>query len=440
MRFIILIYICSLTLFTSIDAFPKVPLAYKHNIETDTLLADGLNYKKILVGNQKTKFAVHVLEVNLLNHLLVPTVLKAGSHTLELAKLHDIITHTDSITEGKILGAINGSFWKAYTNNPIGACFIDGEIVELNPYKEWSGIYFDSLGKPFIDNYKITGKIRLKNGNEIILNRVNRRRDSLEIVLYNKYSGVEVPYVSKGKIDDEIATRMAVAMNELFENDSTEFDIDPEILRDELINEKRSNSLENSLIKCKLKYLSNPAVNKSIKCVVVAIDTGVIAIDTMSAVLSYGINIPYDMFPTLGDTLTLSYNTDVQTKVEFRNGITATPRLVRDGKAQHEALREGSKGRRFINSALSRTAVGYSKDKTKLYLVTVQTTSRSNFVKGANLKDMAMIMKSLGCHNAMNLDGGGSTVMVIDGKNVMSTIRPDASRRISVGLGVRQLP
>lgn len=440
MRFIILIYICSLTLTTSIDTFAKVPLAYKHNIEKDTLLTDGLSYKKIMVGNQKTKFAVHVLEVNLLNHLLVPTVMKAGSHTLELSKLHDIITHTDSITEGKILGAINGSFWKAYTNNPIGACFIDGEIVELNPYKEWSGIYFDSLGKPFIDNYKITGKILLNNGNEIILNRVNRRRDSLEIVLYNKYGGTEVPHVQKGKIDDEIATRMAFAMNEMFEHDSTEFDIDPEVLRQELLTEKRSNSLENSLIKCKLKYLDNPAINKSIKCVVVAIDTGLMEIDTMSAVLSYGINIPYDMFPNLGDTLTLSYKTDVQTKVQFRNGITATPRLVRDGKAQHEALKEGSKGKRFINSALSRTAVGYSKDKTKLYLVTVQTTTRSNFIKGANLKDMAMIMKSLGCYDAMNLDGGGSSVMVIDGKNVMSTLRPDASRRISVGLGVRLLP
>jgi exopolysaccharide biosynthesis protein len=53
---------------------------------------------------------------------------------------------------------------------------------------------------------------------------------------------------------------------------------------------------------------------------------------------------------------------------------------------------------------------------------------------------MAMIMKSLGCYDAMNLDGGGSSVMVIDGKNVMSTLRPDASRRISVGLGVRLLP
>ena len=53
---------------------------------------------------------------------------------------------------------------------------------------------------------------------------------------------------------------------------------------------------------------------------------------------------------------------------------------------------------------------------------------------------MAIIMKSLGCYEAINLDGGGSTVMVIDGKNVMSILRPDASRRVSVGLGVRLLP
>lgn len=440
MKFKSTIYFSLILVFGQVILSAKVPLAYKHNVVSDTLLADGLTYKKILMGNQKTKFSVHVLEVNLLNHRLIPTVMKAGSHALELAKLQDIVAHTDSLTEGTILGAVNGSFWRAYTNNPIGACFIDGEIVELNPYKEWSGMYFDSLGKPFIDNYKITGKILLNNGNEIILNRVNRRRDSLEIVLYNKFGGAEIPHIAKGKIDDEIAVRMAIGMNELFENDSTEFEIDPEILKQELLNEKRSNSLENSLIKCKLKYLDKPAVNKTIECVVVAIDSGLMPIDSMSAILSYGINVPYDKFPSLGDTLLLSYYTDVNPNVEFWNGLSSTPRLVRNGIPKHEAIKEGSKGKRFINRALSRTAAGYSKDKMKLYLVTVQSSSKSNFIKGANLKDMSMIMSSLGCHNAINLDGGGSTIMVIDGKNVMNPIRPDASRRVSVGLGIILLP
>lgn len=429
---VILIFI----LFISPNLYSQVPAAYKHNMVKDSVLSEGLIYKFYKMGNQKTKFAVHLIEADLTLPNNQPIVMKARSHALELDKLQNIINHTDSLYNGRIAGAVNGSFWRAYSNNAIGACFIDGEIVELNPYKEWSGIYFDSIGKPSINNFKITGKIELKNGNEIILNRLNRRRDSMEIVLYNRFGGSEIPHVSTKKIDDELATRLAIAMNELFENDSTEFEISPDRLRQELLNEKRSNSLENSLIKCKLLYLDSPLINKNIRCVVAQIDTGVISIDLNTAVLSFGIGVPFDLFPNLGDTLILSYTTNFESQTEFFHGLTATPRLVRNGKAQHEARAEGSTGRRFINNQLPRTAVGYNKEKTKLYLVTVQGSSRSNHIKGANLNDMANIMKSLGCFDAMNLDGGGSSIMVIDGKNVMNVQNPNASRHIAVGLGI----
>jgi len=37
---------------------------------------------------------------------------------------------------------------------------------------------------------------------------------------------------------------------------------------------------------------------------------------------------------------------------------------------------------------------------------------------GLTLSELAQIMKNLGCINAMNLDGGGSTVMFVNGKVV----------------------
>jgi hypothetical protein len=36
----------------------------------------------------------------------------------------------------------------------------------------------------------------------------------------------------------------------------------------------------------------------------------------------------------------------------------------------------------------------------------------------------------------MNLDGGGSSIMLVNNKNVLLPGRPDASRRLSVGIGV----
>jgi exopolysaccharide biosynthesis protein len=123
-------------------------------------------------------------------------------------------------------------------------------------------------------------------------------------------------------------------------------------------------------------------------------------------------------------------------KTVFFNSVSGTPRLVRKGKDRHEAIAEGSKGRRFIRHRLPRTAIGFSRDKSKVFIVTVEQGNRKNKTNGANLTELARIMKKLGCYEAMNLDGGGSSIMLINNCNVMKSERPDYSRKLSVGLGV----
>jgi exopolysaccharide biosynthesis protein len=49
---------------------------------------------------------------------------------------------------------------------------------------------------------------------------------------------------------------------------------------------------------------------------------------------------------------------------------------------------------------------------------------------------MADIMEYIGCYTAQNLDGGGSTNMVIGSDNITN---PTVSRRLSVGLAVLSL-
>ena len=53
---------------------------------------------------------------------------------------------------------------------------------------------------------------------------------------------------------------------------------------------------------------------------------------------------------------------------------------------------------------LSRSAVGYSKDGTKVYLITSEQYGDS---KGVNLAELQQIMVKLGVYKGMNLDGGG---------------------------------
>jgi len=63
-----------------------------------------------------------------------------------------------------------------------------------------------------------------------------------------------------------------------------------------------------------------------------------------------------------------------------------------------------------------RTAVGINKNGRFLYLVVVD--GRQPFYsEGASLADLAQILIRYGAHMAMNLDGGGSSTMVIQGED-----------------------
>ncbi|MCL4527964.1 MAG: phosphodiester glycosidase family protein [Chloroflexi bacterium] len=63
-----------------------------------------------------------------------------------------------------------------------------------------------------------------------------------------------------------------------------------------------------------------------------------------------------------------------------------------------------------------RTAIGYSKNGRYLYLVVVDGR-QPLYSEGITLKELADLMISLGAQYAMNLDGGGSSTMVIEGKD-----------------------
>ena len=62
-----------------------------------------------------------------------------------------------------------------------------------------------------------------------------------------------------------------------------------------------------------------------------------------------------------------------------------------------------------------RTAIGYTKDNN---LIMLTADGREGASVGLTLIELANLMKEFGCVNAMNLDGGGSTVMYVEGKVV----------------------
>jgi hypothetical protein len=63
-----------------------------------------------------------------------------------------------------------------------------------------------------------------------------------------------------------------------------------------------------------------------------------------------------------------------------------------------------------------RTAVGLNRNGTQLIIIVVDGR-QSNYSMGATVADLAQLMDDAGAYSAMNMDGGGSSTLVIEGEN-----------------------
>lgn len=92
--------------------------------------------------------------------------------------------------------------------------------------------------------------------------------------------------------------------------------------------------------------------------------------------------------------------------------LSGGPYLVKDGEIFVDMTAEKLSS---IGGRNPRTAIGYTKDN---HLIMLTADGREGESIGLTLNELAGIMKQLGCINAMNLDGGGSTVMYVNGQVV----------------------
>lgn len=106
---------------------------------------------------------------------------------------------------------------------------------------------------------------------------------------------------------------------------------------------------------------------------------------------------------------------NIGTTPDWRNVkhiISGGPYLVKNSEVfvDMTAQKLGS-----IGGKNPRSAIGYTKEGD---LIMVAVDGREGSSVGMTLMQLANFMKSAGCTNAMNLDGGGSTVMYVNGQVV----------------------
>jgi exopolysaccharide biosynthesis protein len=86
--------------------------------------------------------------------------------------------------------------------------------------------------------------------------------------------------------------------------------------------------------------------------------------------------------------------------------MTAGPLLI-----WHDTLQYMRDDRTFVTNRHNRTAVGIRDDGTVLLLV---TDGRFKEAEGLSLPELQQIFRWLGCRDAINLDGGGSTTLFLN--------------------------
>jgi exopolysaccharide biosynthesis protein len=107
--------------------------------------------------------------------------------------------------------------------------------------------------------------------------------------------------------------------------------------------------------------------------------------------------------------------------------VGGVPQLIKDGRIDITWEQEKTT-KAFVETRHPRTAVAKLKDG-KFLMITVDGRSESS--GGIGLQDLAEYLLSLGATDAMNLDGGGSTTMYLDGKVVNHPSDKEGERKIS---------
>jgi hypothetical protein len=137
-----------------------------------------------------------------------------------------------------------------------------------------------------------------------------------------------------------------------------------------------------------------------------------IAISATGAVLRVGRNAPASVQDAMGP---LRLGDAVRVSVSLapfppRDAVGGRPVLFRAGAVAARLDTVGRQG--FAMGRHPRTAAGITRDGSRIVLVTVDGR-QAPYSDGMSLPELASLMLALGAWEAVNLDGGGSTAMVI---------------------------
>lgn len=136
----------------------------------------------------------------------------------------------------------------------------------------------------------------------------------------------------------------------------------------------------------------------------------------------------YTFAPSLHHTPTLKRRKGIVEHWKVQTAVGGGPVLVQEGKPRITNNEERKFAGKALHDKHPRTAMGYTADG-RLIILVVQGRAPGT-AEGADLEQMARILVDIGCEEALNLDGGGSSCMLVNGKETIVPSDKEGQRAV----------
>ncbi len=326
--------------------------------ENPTDLADGLTYlNQISYSSAGRRVETYTLE-NAPGGTVYPIVLAADT-IYGGFDVNQMISYARGLGYN-VVGAVNADFGYWDTRIPTGMVVENG-IYKSSPEGNNAVAFMD--GSAFV-SFMPEVKITLTNdrtGASVSTTHLNKSRANGGLYLYSEYFST----VSTRTTADGWAVRFKVAEGDLSLSGTLQLEVT------EVYEGKDAMKIgEDNLI--------------------------------LTATAASELGLDFEKF-AVGDTVTLTTECTDEKLAQAPWVSGGGNILVSEGAVYHPEWWDSS-----INEANPRTAVGIKADGTVVYHV---MDGRTSYSKGSTLRELADDMISMGCEYAINLDGGGSSVM-----------------------------
>lgn len=348
---------------------------YSIQIDSDTLAGEGVRH--ISWSSVEPRWSGDLIIADWNASISLKTI-KANQQLLGYEKTQVMAQNYAHSTQRNVIAAINGDFYKR-GGVPVHSQVIEGEI--LKPAVSRDALAITEDGSFHMGNFRYSASLSQSN-KRTELNGLNQARGENELVLYNSYYG-----------------------------DST-----------------KTNAYGYEIL---LKQLSFKPINEAESFLVVEQTTATQGLIPKGHVVlsAHGNRIPDLKSISVGDTVEithkLSYLSILEDTsyydypiVEFMGGSKT---FIRSGEV------DGNWPERH-----PRSAIGFNADSTKVYLFTVD--GRQEHSIGMTLTEMGHVMKEFGVWHALNLDGGGSTTLILNDRVVNAPSDATGQRWVSNAL------